>query len=180
MTFPKSPAKSVSGRLRLMIRPAGASVEVETTPELPPGSDDGDIKFKLPPGFGLDTDLDDVLARQLVAAIKGVKEIEARYQKCSNCRKKDYNPEGLVVLLDAITTAGIHLKGKLPATSRIILGHEKTGDISLEVGIQDRSVILMVRKSGNILGKYERHIIQGEAPFSDEEWQSMLLWTIGL
>ncbi len=159
-----------------MIRPPGQTVQVDATPT--PGTDDGEISFKLPPGYGLDTDLDDVLIRQLISAHKAVDEIEKRYKECSSCRRKDYNPEGMRVLRSAIDLVGTILTGKLSTSTRIILGHEKTGDISLEVGCLDRTVILMIRKAGNLLGKYERHVIVDEGAYSPSLWEAMLLWTV--
>jgi hypothetical protein len=178
MSFPKSPSKPVSGKLKLVIKNP-TEVIVDASPTVSDGPDDGELKFKLPAGFGLDMDLGAVLERQLTTAHKSITEIEKRYLACSNCRRKDYNPEGIAAIRLCIDLIGNTVKDKISVTPKILLAHEKNGNISLEATVGDRSVIAVSTPTGILLGTYNRYVIHEEAPMSRETYEKMLLWTVG-
>ncbi len=182
MTFPRSPSKPVSGKLKLSIK-APTSVEVTTDPgvSVPPGSNDSDIKFTLPPGFGIDSNLDMVVARQQAAARKSVEEIEKRYGKCAPCRSKGFWQGMTLSIRQAIDQVDSAFKGKLTVAPSLVISHEKNGDITFEVRHLQRALLVISRTAQKdaIMGTFEKSSPVDDQAFDLDTYNKKLLWVIG-
>ena len=92
MAFPRVPKKSVSGKLKLVVREP--STEIEVTDESPSGQalgvEDlaGELQINLPKGFSMERDSSVVVAEQKKLAIKSLSNIRDKLKSCSSCRNK--------------------------------------------------------------------------------------------
>ncbi len=184
MSFPKLPSKSISGKLKLVIKaPTSVEVEAEREPAMmvPPGSDDKEIKFKLPLGFGMDSMIEDQVKRQMISVHKALDEIEKRYSKCVPCRKKGYWDGATVSIRKCIDLVGPSFAGKITTAPSLIISHEKNGDISFEVRYQTRTLFIISRAASkdSIIGLFERSVEVSNGPFEIEDYSKKLLWVIG-
>ena len=90
MPFPRSPNKTISNKLKLVIRPADTEVQLEADPreEYLEAEDFSEgFKVKLPKGFTLDSTSESVLEKQRKAALQRIEDIKDKQRACSNCRK---------------------------------------------------------------------------------------------
>ena len=190
MPFPKSPSKPAFGKLKLVIKPPGVTVEAEASPEIPLGPQDSIIRFKPPAGFSVDESLCDLITRQESAAFKALDEIERRYLKCAPCRKRGYNAVSLEQARRAVVRAAVFLRGQISQPMKLLISHDKSGDVYLELsysgGVARPKTVFMLfvgsesDKPSRIAHHQHYMSLQDmeEIPYSQEQLDKSLVWLL--
>ncbi len=180
MEFPKAPSKKTSGKVRFVIKPPGVETAVEPEPVPPePGPDDRAIKLKLPPGFLLDDSFDSFLLRQKKNALLSIDGIEARYNKCGACKKKNYSQELLDEARLLVEQIASDLLGSVFTTVQLVIGHDKNGEISVHTTYQDRGLFIILRDKGNEVGYYHKGELTKTEALSLDNRRHALDWLKG-
>lgn len=179
--FPKAPSKPLSGQLQIIIAPPGFSVASDVEPEIPAGSDDNLLNFSLPTGFTIDESLDSLLARQIKNTLQSLDEIERRYLNCGPCRKKAYNPTVLNNARAAVKQAERIFSGALNKSITILLNHDVSGEISIEITYKPKTVIFvfMEKNSGNFeIGTFDAAGFVDRVTYSEEAGSQKIAWLL--
>ena len=182
MAFPRAPKKSVSGRLKLFIKPKETVVEVDAEePPSPPEKDHSDrLTFKVPRGFSIEMDASSIVSQQQKHASKALRRIRDKIQSCGNCRRK-------------VTTAQIDLAeqvlndvcGILAASSTaavsITTGQFPTGEIEFKISADSRRLHIRVNTSFVEVGLYDNNTLQSDftSVYPDPKVSDTFSWLTG-
>lgn len=117
MGFPRVPYKTITGSLRLAVRPATVEVTAPEEPVSDFGPDESStLSFKLPKGFSLDESPQSVVTSQIKRAQAQSAEVRAKRRKCGACKNAtslqmlDLSDNTLLVVEHMLISAGIAAK----------------------------------------------------------------------
>lgn len=181
MTFPRSPSKPITGGVKLVIKSPEVAVNLDSEPDVPAGSADGVLDFKLPSGFVMDNGLNSLLDRQIDNALRSLDEIESRYLKCGSCRRKDVDFEALLIARYVLNTVRNLCSSALIKPLTITVAHHESGEIKVEVFYLSKVLMFFFAHralKSNLIGFYENNVFIDSRNFSEESCNDLLIWLL--